>query len=153
MEKDIIIYCNNLYDGFDYKNYYTDIYNAVKEVLTLEDENLNKEVSISFVDNDHIRKINNEFRGIDQATDVLSFPMDFKFADQIGGDILGDIIISIDKVNEQSIEYKHSFKRELIYLIVHSMLHLLSYDHILEEDRIIMRNKEKEIMGKLDILR
>lgn len=108
-----------------------------------------------------IRKINNEFRKIDKETDVLSFPMfekaeleekiknkDFEFED-----VLGDIVISIDRVKKQAEEYGHSFERELSYMIVHGFYHLMGYDHIEEEDKKIMRPKEEKILTELKITR
>ncbi|MFI3231466.1 MAG: rRNA maturation RNase YbeY [bacterium] len=119
------------------------------------------EISISVVGNKNIQKINQEFRGIDKPTDVLSFPiLDkeilelLKDNDAIGSIILlGDIIISIDKVLEQSNEYNHSVERELCFLVVHSMLHLLGYDHMNPEDEKEMFAKQDIILNNLNILR
>ena len=93
------------------------------------------------------------------ATDVLSFPMfdrseipDLKKEDKTE-DILGDIIVSIEKVKEQAEEYGHSFERELAYLVTHGMLHLLGYDHIIDEEKAVMRKREEEILGILNITR
>ena len=105
----------------------------------------------------NIRKINKEQRSIDKETDVLSFPMFEK--DEIAHiannqfDILGDIVISIDRVKEQSIEYGHSFERELSYMVVHGFYHILGYDHMEEEDKKEMRKKEENILNKLKIVR
>ena len=112
----------------------------------------NFEISISFVDNKEIREINREFRNIDSETDVLSFPMDFEF-DLDCDKPLGDVIISLEKALEQSNEFGHSFEREVLYLTVHSMYHLLGYDHIEEKDREIMREKEKNTMKKLGVFK
>lgn len=126
------------------------------------------EVSLLLVDNDTIQEINRDNRGIDKATDVLSFPNneftmpgDFSeletnqdaFNPESGELILGDIVISQDKIISQAEEYEHSELRELAFLIVHSLLHLIGYDHIEEDDRIIMEKKQKEIMNILDIHR
>ena len=102
-----------------------------------------------------------EYRKLDKETDVLSFPMferdelakkiknqDFKYED-----ILGDMVISIERVKEQAIEYGHSFKRELSYMVVHSFYHLMGYDHIEEKDKLEMRPKEEKILEILDIKR
>lgn len=128
------------------------------------------EVSIILVDNEEIKKINSEFRNINKETDVLSFPMleypsgkvfkevyieeqfDEKNLDD-GYLILGDMAISVEKVIEQSEEFGHSFNRELAYLTVHSMLHLLGYDHMEEEEKNVMRNREEYILEKLRIVR
>ncbi len=118
-------------------------------------EHLNKgknfEISISFVTNEEIRELNKNYLGNDYVTDVLSFPMEDEFGNDYDNAILGDVVISIDKIREQAEEFNHSFERELAYLFVHSLLHLFGYDHINEQDKLIMRNEEKSIMDKLKI--
>lgn len=126
---------------------------AIIETLKFEEEDLNKEISLSFVDNDEIHQLNKEFRGVDRETDVLSFPLADEFGLGIGEEILGDIVISVEKAKEQAEEYGHSMKREVVYLTVHSCLHLLGYDHMDEDEKTDMRTREKEIMRRLDILR
>ena len=118
------------------------------------------EIYIRYTNNEEIKKINKEYRNIDKETDVLSFPMyeSFEVKEELGnGQMpiyhLGDIIISIEKVEKQSIEYGHPFERELIYLITHAMFHLLGYDHMEEEEKKVMREKEESVMVELDILR
>ncbi len=107
---------------------------------------------MSFVDNEEIRELNREYRGVDRETDVLSFPMEDEFL--VGGPILlGDIIISLEKALEQSVDFGHSLYREVAYLTAHSMFHLLGYDHMKEEEKNIMREKEKEIMRRLKIFK
>ncbi|NLY66931.1 MAG: rRNA maturation RNase YbeY [Tissierellia bacterium] len=123
---------------------------AVEAVLKLEGKSLGYEISISFVDNEEIRELNRIYRNVDKETDVLSFPMGEDF---IQVNMLGDIVISLEKALEQSVEYGHSLKREIIYLIVHSMFHLLGYDHMTEDEKEIMRRKEKEVMKKLKIFK
>lgn len=118
-------------------------------------------VTITLTTPSKIQKINNEYRQIDRATDVLSFPMfekselDKKIEnnDFLYEDILGDIIISVEKVKEQAKEYGHSFERELSYMVVHGFYHLMGYDHIEEKDKVIMRPKEEKILNKLGITR
>lgn len=130
------------------------IKDVVIESLNIENKGHNYEISVSFVDNEEIRKLNNDFRGIDRETDVLSFPMDDEqkmFEDYIP--LLGDIVISAQKALEQSKEFKHSFEREVAYLTAHSMFHLMGYDHMNEEEKKIMRNKEKQVMRKLGIFK
>ena len=113
-------------------------------------ENSKLIITITLTTPSKIRKINNEYRQIDRATDVLSFPMfekselDKKIEnnDFLYEDILGDIIISVEKVKEQAKEYGHSFERELSYMVVHGFYHLMGYDHIEEKDKVIMRPKE-----------
>ena len=128
------------------------IENVVKEVLNLEEESLDCEVSVSFVDNTEIRELNREYRSMDKETDVLSFPMEDDFFLE-GPTLLGDIIISLEKALEQSEDFGHSLDREIAYLTVHSMLHLLGYDHMEEDEKAIMRTKEKEIMKRLGIFK
>ncbi len=125
------------------------------------------EISLNIVTEDEIKEINREYRGIDKSTDVLSFPQyeniqmimskikDLKALEQNNQMplILGDIVICFDVAKRQSIEYGNTIKRELVYLFVHSMLHLLGYDHIKEDDRKIMRRHEEEIMSELGIER
>lgn len=124
-------------------------------------------VSVSFVTQEEIRKLNSHFRGIDRVTDVLSFPMmdgideiheavktlkSQDFGQGLDGEIpLGDVVICTDMIRKQAEEYGHSQTRELIYLFVHSMLHLLGYDHMDEGDRSNMRAREDQIMEKLGI--
>ncbi|MCR2044947.1 rRNA maturation RNase YbeY [Anaerosalibacter massiliensis] len=125
---------------------------TMSETLKIEDKSLDCEISLSFVDNNEIKNLNREYRNVDSSTDVLSFPMEDDFAlNHIP--ILGDIVISLEKALSQSKEYGHSFNREMAYLTAHSMLHLLGYDHIEEDDKSIMRNKEKQIMKSLGIFK
>ena len=151
-----------------------DLINIINEVcdVALKDEEVTipYQISLLFVDNNEIREINNETRGIDKVTDVLSFPMlDFpenmvfknvyknkKFNEiYLDGEelVLGDMVLSLERAKEQSIEYNHSFEREVCYLVVHSILHLLGYDHMNDEDKAKMRTREEEILGKLNIKR
>ncbi|MBR3888163.1 MAG: rRNA maturation RNase YbeY [Clostridia bacterium] len=147
---------------------YEDIENLAEEKLiekvvstVLEMEQIKKklDVYITLTNNENIRKINAEHRQIDKATDVLSFPMfdrseiDSLKVDDEMEDILGDIIVSVEKVREQAEEYGHSFERELAYLVTHGMLHLLGYDHMIDEEKVVMRKREEEILGVLDITR
>lgn len=127
------------------------------------------EVNLTLTDNQGIQEINNTFRNIDRATDVLSFPMlsydtpgDFSFLEEereddfnpdTGEALLGDIVISVDKVKEQAESYGHSTRREFAFLIVHSMLHLFGYDHMEEGEAAIMEQKQREILDKMEIFR
>ena len=126
---------------------------AIETTLDFEDFQNVCEVSVTFTDNEGIRELNKKFRQIDKPTDVLSFPLfDFEGEceeppiDEIISN-LGDIVISLERAKEQAEEFGHSFKREVAFLTVHSMLHLLGYDHERseEEDRE-MRSKQSEIM-------
>ena len=117
-------------------------------------------VNIILTDPKNIKEANKKYRNIDKETDVLSFPMfekkelEQKIANKefIHEDVLGDIIISIQKVKEQAEEYGHSFERELSYMVVHGFYHLMGYDHIEEQDKKIMRPKEDKILNELDII-
>ena len=127
------------------------------------------QVSLLITDNDRIRKINSDNRDIDSATDVLSFPMtqystpgDFSFLEEEGIDcfepdsgelMLGDIVISAEKVLEQAEKYGHSVKREYAFLITHSILHLVGYDHMTAEDAKTMEELQEEILGEIGIKR
>ncbi|MCC3145390.1 rRNA maturation RNase YbeY [Halanaerobium sp. Z-7514] len=103
------------------------------------------EVSVAFVSNEEIRKLNKKYRELDEATDVLSFPID--------DEVLGDIIISSQRAALQAEEYGHSLKRELAYLTVHGILHLFGYDHHGQEEKNEMRQKEERILTELDLSR
>lgn len=124
-------------------------------------ENLKLYVSITLTNPENIHKINKEYRNVDRETDVLSFPMfekneiDQKIKNNNfeHEDVLGDIVISIEKVKGQAIEYGHSFEREFAYMLVHGFYHLMGYDHIEEKDKKIMREKEEIILSKLQIKR
>ena len=130
------------------------IVECIKTALRVENREIsNVEVSVSFVTNEEIKNINSEFRNINKETDVLSFPMDFEFSEEGMPFILGDIIISTEKSIEQAQEFGHSIDREILYLVCHSVFHLLGYDHIEESDRIIMRNKEKETMKLMEVFK
>ena len=121
---------------------------SISEVLKEENLDDNVQVSISFVGDEEIQELNRDFRGVDSSTDVLSFPMDDEF--KIEETILGDVIINTKRVVEQAEEFGHSNTRELSYLTVHSILHLLGYDHMEEEDKTIIRAKENSILKILE---
>lgn len=122
---------------------------------------LNLYISITLTTPEHIRSINNEFRNIDKETDVLSFPMFEKVEiddmvleqNNVVPETIGDIIISIDRVKEQALEYGHSFERELAYMVVHGFYHLMGYDHMNEDEKVAMREKEEFVLGLLKIER
>ena len=123
---------------------------AVEAVLSEENLEGDFEVSVSFVTNEEIKELNREYRNVDSETDVLSFPMDDEFN---GVNILGDIVLSTQRIIEQADDFNHSVEREMIYLTVHSMLHLLGYDHMDGDEKEEMRAKEKEIMKNLKIFK
>ncbi|MEF3317973.1 rRNA maturation RNase YbeY [Peptoniphilus grossensis] len=124
---------------------------SIATVLKVENLDENVEVSVSFVGDEEIRDLNRDYRGVDKSTDVLSFPMDDEFI--IVSRILGDVIINTRRVMEQAKELGHSNERELSYLTVHSILHLLGYDHMEDEDKKEMREREKLAMKELSIYR
>lgn len=151
--------------GINYEEIADKVINAA---LDYEECPYEAEVSLTLVDNNRIHDINKEFRDIDRPTDVLSFPMveyddagEFAFLEdeddcfnpETGELMLGDIIISLDKVEEQAIAYGHSFTREYAFLIAHSMLHLMGYDHMTDEDASIMEAKQRAILDNLNITR
>lgn len=130
--------------------------NKIKEALleTLKSTGYgsNYEISISVVDEEEIRYLNAEYRDNDSVTDVLSFPLfERDFIPEEG--MLGDIVICSERVKEQAQEFGHSEEREFVYLAVHSMLHLLGYDHMEEDEKNEMRTKEKEVMKNLGIFK
>lgn len=110
------------------------------------------EISITIVDEEEIRQLNHEYRSVDKVTDVLSFPL-YERDEIPESGMLGDIVICSQRVKEQAEEFGHSEEREFIYLSIHSLLHLLGFDHIEEDDRIEMRSKEKEIMKEIGIFK
>ena len=151
---------------FDYEEV---IKSVINKTLKTENCPYETEINVLLTGNGEIHTANKEFRGIDRPTDVLSFPMvDYEFpsdfscvdknpesylnpeTDEL---LLGDIMISVDKVYEQANEYGHSRKREFAFLIAHSMLHLLGYDHIDEEERKVMEEKQEAILDALGITR
>lgn len=152
--------------AFDYLELAKRVVNECLDYMSFPYE---AEVNLTLTDNVGVHKINKEFRNIDRPTDVLSFPMlnyevpgNFTFLDDEESDdfnpdtgeaLLGDIVISIDKVKEQADSYGHSIEREYAFLITHSMLHLFGFDHMTPEEAEVMEGKQKEILHKMNILR
>ena len=142
---------------------------VVEAALDAEECPYETEVDVLLTDNEGIHQINLDCRNIDRPTDVLSFPMaeypspgDFSrleeeaidcFHPETGELLLGDIVISVEKVKEQAKKYGHSTLRELSFLTAHSMFHLMGYDHMEEEERLAMEEKQNALMEKLGILR
>ena len=137
---------------------------VIKKVLKecFKEENIQDSglyITITLTNPEYIRNINKQYRGIDKATDVLSFPMfekdeldrKIEAKDFLPEDVLGDIIISIPKVEEQAMEYGHSFESELSYMVVHGFYYLMGYDNIQAEDKKLMRPKEEKILSSLKI--
>ena len=147
------------YDGIDKNAEYEETISKVIETC-FKEEGLNEKklyINIILTIPQTIRKINKKYRNIDRETDVLSFPMfekdEIKQINAQIQEVLGDIVISIDRVKEQAEEYGHSFIRELSYMVVHGFYHLMGYDHIEEDDKQEMRKKEENILRKLNITR
>ncbi len=135
---------------------------VAETVMEGEDCNFDAEISLTITDNNGIRAINREYRGMDRATDVLSFPMlewdgdetDAEFETENGFVMLGDIVISIERAAEQAEELGHSLRRELAFLTAHSMLHLLGWDHVDDPDgEAYMIEKQNETLNKLGLTR
>ena len=160
--------CEIIYKNLEKNEKYE---STIKQVVDecFKTENLDKTnlyMSITLTEPEEIEKINMQYRNIDRPTDVLSFPMfekeeldefikkNSKNTDvNVQGDILGDVVISIPRVYEQAEEYGHSFERELAYMVVHGFYHLMGYDHMEEDDKKIMRQKEEYVLENLGIKR
>lgn len=137
-------------------NMETRLQEALNTVMALESVACEGEVSLLFVDNETIQNLNKTYREKDAVTDVLSFPQYesvYKNGLKEPYAYLGDVVISIDRAEEQALEFGHSLEREIIYLVVHSLLHLLGYDHMTDTEKKQMRAHEKEILKKLKIFK
>ena len=151
---------------FDYTGI---IQKVVTQCLDEEDFPYETEISILLTDDKEIQELNKNFRGKDAPTDVLSFPAveypkagdyselealgDEYFNPETGELILGDIVISVNRAISQAEEYGHSVEREIAFLTAHSMFHLMGYDHITDEERLIMEDKQNKVLDKLKIYR
>ena len=140
-------------------NEYKEEIKEIKDIKTIVDSvvkkfNLNTcEFNIILVDNEYIHKLNKEYRNVDRETDVISFALEDDIDIKLDHRILGDIYISVDKAKAQALEYGHSFKREISFLTVHGMLHLLGYDHMNEKDEKIMFDLQDEILESVGVCR
>ncbi|NLJ84737.1 MAG: rRNA maturation RNase YbeY [Halanaerobiaceae bacterium] len=141
----IKIAINNMQEAIGLTGELEGLFQAIADKAAALEGYSQGEISIALVDNEQIRDLNKMYRGIDEPTDVLSFPMD--------DEIWGDIIISTDKVISQAEEYGHSLERELGFLVVHGILHLLGYDHQTPEEEAVMRQKEEKILTELKLSR
>jgi probable rRNA maturation factor len=113
------------------------------------------EISLTLVEPEEIKSLNAEYRNVDSVTDVLSFPQ-FEDKEQMPSEgelCLGDVVICVERAQQQAEEYGHSFEREMVYLLVHSLLHLLGYDHMDDDEKAIMREKEEHVMEHVDLRR
>lgn len=143
-------------DAFQNDTYEQVIERVCQEAAIVYGLGPNAEISILLCKNEYIHRLNLQYRYIDRPTDVLSFALnEGEEADYDGpdADLLGDIIISLDKVQEQAEEYGHSFERELAYLTIHGMLHILGYDHMEPDDKAEMRKEEEFILQRLGYVR
>lgn len=147
MEEKNIIVDNGLYTDYDY------LYEVI--AATLREEQVSNAVfSIVFVGLEEIHELNKNYRGIDRPTDVISFALEDSDDFELEGvRVLGDIYVCIDKMKEQALEYGHSEKRELSFLVCHGLLHLLGYDHMAKEDEVIMFGKQDKILETVGITR
>ena len=131
-----------------------DTINELLNLVVIKEKLENCLFNIILVDNDYIHKLNKEYRGIDRVTDVISFALEDS-QDEVKLDfrVLGDIYISVDKAKDQAKEYGHSFLRELSFLTIHGLLHLLGYDHMSKEEEEIMFKKQDELLNEFGITR
>ncbi|MGN1423243.1 MAG: rRNA maturation RNase YbeY [Oscillospiraceae bacterium] len=155
----IYIYFSNEQDKVPVPDY-TEKLIEMCAAAALEEEGIDDdaELSVTLTDNESIRALNSEHRGIDRATDVLSFPLGdengFDADPETGAILLGDIVISMERAKEQAEEYGHSFRREFAFLLTHSLFHLLGYDHVnSEEEERVMFGKQEKVLEKLGITR
>ncbi|MBR3635295.1 MAG: rRNA maturation RNase YbeY [Lachnospiraceae bacterium] len=163
------VYIDNAVEAafdFDHEAVANDV---CREVLEKENCPFDCEINITITDDDEIRQINKRTRDIDKATDVLSFPGmffespavfdvgDMEMSDLIDPEsgliVLGDIVLSFDRIKKQALEYGHSIKREYAFLITHSMLHLCGYDHMTESEAAVMEERQRLILDGLKITR
>ena len=158
----------NEYTGEVVEDYQEIIKTVIQAALDYEKCPYEVQVDVLLTDNETIHGINKEYRQVDRPTDVLSFPMldyqtpgDFSHAEddmdafhpETGELILGNIILSVDKIKEQARAYGHSERRELAFLVAHSMLHLMGYDHMVDDERLEMERRQREILEELQITR
>lgn len=132
------------------------IVKATDKVLEYEGFDVDGEVSVLFVDDERIKALNSEFRNKSEVTDVLSFPQYDSIKENGINEpfiYLGDVVISLEQAKRQAEEFEHSLEREIVYLTVHSILHLFGYDHMSDEDKREMREKEKIVLKALKIFK
>lgn len=138
----------------DFERLVEDCTRAALEEEEIEDD---AEVSVTLIDNARIRELNAEFREIDRETDVLSFPLGDDEGFEVDPDtdaiLLGDVVISLERAKSQAEEYGHSFRREVAFLVTHSLFHLLGYDHMTPEEETEMFAKQEKVLEKLGITR
>lgn len=151
-----ISYADNIPVHEDYEKIIRKVCDEVARVYGLTET---QELSILLCDNARIHKLNKEYRGIDRPTDVLSFALndeseDGAFEDsEVESNLIGDMVMSLERMEEQAKEYGHGTERELAYLTVHSCLHILGYDHMTDEDKAEMRTEEEFVLSNLGYVR
>ena len=148
-----ITYENKATEKKEYENIIESVCQEGAYIYGLDED---VELSVVLCDNAYIHELNKTYRNIDRPTDVLSFALNEGEEEGYDGPdtkLLGDIVISLDKTREQSEEYGHSFERELAYLTVHGMLHILGYDHMTDEDKVEMRKEEEFVLHRLGFVR
>ncbi|MEE3393123.1 MAG: rRNA maturation RNase YbeY [Lachnospiraceae bacterium] len=169
----MLVNIENNTDDLLWNGYRDDIEDVIRTACEMEHfpDKYKLEVNVTFTTDDEIRRYNNEFRDIDKKTDVLSFPnlyfdspADFRSLDdpetyvsvydpEVDCIMAGDIVISVDTAHVQAEEYGHSYRREVCFLISHSILHLFGYDHMEDDERIVMEAHQKQILERLNITR
>ncbi|NMB20757.1 MAG: rRNA maturation RNase YbeY [Firmicutes bacterium] len=145
---------NNELESEDLGHYEELITRAFALAAQLEGLQGDIEVSVTFVDDTAIQELNRDYRGIDEPTDVLSFPQDDEDDFGVLAEIpttLGDIVISLQRARDQAEEYGHSVTREVLYLAVHGFFHLVGYDHHTPDEQRSMREREEQVLGELDL--
>ena len=151
----------NFLDIVENKGYLELVEKVIGQAFFIEGiDKINLYINVILTNPENIRKANKQYRNIDKETDVLSFPMfekdEIEYIKCNGNEVqevLGDIIISIDRVEEQAKEYGHSFEREFAYMLIHGFYHLMGYDHMTEDEKNEMRKKEEEVLERLQIIR
>lgn len=155
-----IFFAQSAYGEDQEKVYGETMKRALSVILRKEEiDEEGAEVSVSFVTPEEIQTLNRDYRNVDRVTDVLSFPQFdsvddlIEMQEETGVAELGDVVICMDRAREQAEEFGHPLEREVIYLFVHSILHLLGYDHMEEEEKKEMRAREDQVMSELGIER
>ena len=151
------VFLNNLQEKFEVSADLTELLEkAAESALAVGGYTRQGEVSLVLTDDKYIHELNRDYRGVDRPTDVLSFAQnegeEVQAAEE-AEELLGDVIISLETAQRQALEYGHGFEREVAFLAVHGVLHLLGYDHMEEGDRAVMRGKEEEAMVRLNLPR
>ena len=145
---------SNLQERFPVNDELVDLLSQLVEIALNDTEYPTAEVGLVFTDNDYIAELNKQYRNVDGPTDVLSFAMLEGETLQDGSDsiMLGDVVISLERAREQAEEYGHGLTREIAYLTVHGVLHLLGYDHETDTEKKVMREKEERILSLVLLL-